>query len=631
MKSCKIVNGRLACEEDDLAKYNTQKSSLRMGISLDKRVSSQSANVSPLHMIETLMDDIPEKHKEDVRNILHPFFGNHITKPNITEIPTDDIDRAILNQAAAIYNETDLNKQSAEKYLNDNGITSKYTIDYDESTRDGLVAVKNKTNKATLVLRGTKPNSITDWKENFEFGKNITDHPLDTTYGKRIETFYNNVNGVYEIEHITGFSKGGYGALSLGDAKKTQTTLFSPAVSPNNLKHFSQTKHNIYNTTDDVISIFANPLQLLNKNVTVNTINPLKKFNSLKPHLPHDLGNYSETDERRPSHINRLSNDLINTQAKQMEFQFSRIATTIIDKNLSFNDYLSRINKGAVNLIDGSLKTNIKRNGLEHRIWKEQGGRFTMEEQQMLTSLKESTYKPTTSRIDRLDHAQAPTEIQIQETIEIQNDITKINDDIKTQHESHPLHTKNTNKWNVGLGARGVAALGLGILSQTTSDFLLKEESGLLGESILSEEITQDLTVIKETLKPVTDLISDAVATDIGVGVMSGTIAAITGGLVAPEMAVGVGAYQASKFVGDSIGNFAKTHGASEEVIKHSQMVGESMSAVPLFSALLTGISTGLATLGVIETAIPFPPIEALGLMSIGSAALVETIDAVLI
>ena len=97
---------------------------------------------------------------------------------------------------------------------------------------------------------------------------------------------------MYDIEHLTGFSKGGYGAISLGDAVGIETTTFSPAVTLGHIRTSKNVKHNIWNTTEDSVSILANPLKIKNKNVQVNTIRPLEEFDSLNPASTHDIENY---------------------------------------------------------------------------------------------------------------------------------------------------------------------------------------------------------------------------------------------------------------------------------------------------------------------------------------------------
>ena len=84
---------------------------------------------------------------------------------------------------------------------------------------DGLTAINEKTGKATLAFRGTSPSNLRDWRENVDYvTKDWKIHPMKTIYGKRIHEFYENASSIHEIEHLTGFSKGAFGAIALGDA-----------------------------------------------------------------------------------------------------------------------------------------------------------------------------------------------------------------------------------------------------------------------------------------------------------------------------------------------------------------------------------------------------------------------------
>ena len=56
-----------------------------------------------------------------------------------------------------------------------------------------------------------------DWRENLDFAFNDAQiKPMNTIYGKRVKQLYDNVVNHYDVDHITGFSKGGFAAIALG-------------------------------------------------------------------------------------------------------------------------------------------------------------------------------------------------------------------------------------------------------------------------------------------------------------------------------------------------------------------------------------------------------------------------------
>ena len=54
---------------------------------------------------------------------------------------------------------------------------------------------------------------------------------MQTNYYKRLHEMYENTAEKFEVEHLTGYNKGGFGAYTLGEMVKTPTTLFNPSIS----------------------------------------------------------------------------------------------------------------------------------------------------------------------------------------------------------------------------------------------------------------------------------------------------------------------------------------------------------------------------------------------------------------
>ena len=156
MKSCKIVNGRLTCKEDDIAKYSIQAPPKFKPSSTKPSVKREDITHHIHDKFEEELQNVPENHKQDIRDIFHPIIGNHITKANTQDVPRLVREKALLAKASSVYFESGKNQQQVDSLLQKNGLTN-YTIDYELSTDDGLTVINNKSGKASLVFRGTKP------------------------------------------------------------------------------------------------------------------------------------------------------------------------------------------------------------------------------------------------------------------------------------------------------------------------------------------------------------------------------------------------------------------------------------------------------------------------------------------
>ena len=650
MKSCKIVNGRLTCKEDDIAQYSIQtiQTPLRTQAPpkfpthiehkdiihpIHNKFKPSSTHIErkdithPIHdKFEKELKAIPEKHRQDIRDIFHPIIGNHVTKPNATDVPGLVREKAILAQASTEYYESGKNQQHVEKYLAKQGLNDKYTIDYEFSTNDGLTAINNETNRATLAFRGTKPTNLIDWRENHNYA--TTDWevtPLKTIYGQRIKDFYENSSSMYDVEHLTGFSKGGYGAISLGDYTGIETTTFSPAVTFGHLRTSKNTKHNIWNTTEDIVSILANPLKIKNRNVSVNTLDPIAELDTMNPADTHDIQHYIKTDPRRASHVNRLTHDFVQSGKIQAELEYSRVAQDMLDLKMSWTDYVRQMQPKDVNIVNNTLNKNIERNGLLHKTWKELGGLFTQVESEHLTRAQESNYKTHSDKLERVDYAQMPKQMQTKVRIDMENELTQIETELAKQVQEHTL-----NKTKMGMTpshlARGAATLGAGMIVGETVGAILGEDSALL-ESMLPTDLFKELTDTRDVLKPVTDNIAEPIKEAANPFSAGAAMAAITGGSMALEGTAAVTAYEGAKVSGFVTKNIAKQLGANEEVQRHVDMVTEALTAPSFFAGALQGISAGLRAAGLVELALPIPGARPLAAASLAMAAGVEALD----
>ena len=635
MKKCKIVHGKLRCEEDnDLAfvKANEGRSFNKpmrglLQPPLKQTIPSKEISISPVKSdFDDLLDahNIPEEHRDDVKDIFHPIIGNHITKANTQKVPKFVRTKALLAKASSVYFESGKNQQQVDSFLKKNGLTN-YTVDYDLSTGDGLTVINNESGKASLVFRGTKPSNMNDWIENKNYA--LTDwrkHPLDTTYGKRIKEFHENASEIYDIDHIVGFSKGGYGAISLGDHINVETTTFSPAITLGHIRTSRNTKHNIWNTTEDVVSVLANPLKIKNRNVNVNTVNALEEFDSVLPWRTHDLKNYIKNDTRRSvSRADELTQNFVNSGKIQAELEHARVANDMIDLKMSYTDYVRQMNPNDVNTLDDTFSHRIQRNDLLHKTWKELGGQFTQNEAEHLTRAVESTYEPLTDRLQRSDFAQQPKNMQVKAQIEMQQAHEQLGKQIENIAQEHPFHKSQISASHIPRA--GVTMLGGGIVGDSVG-FILGEDSLLL-DKIIPTTLMTPMKNVRDEIKPITDVIPEQIKKDAVPFTTAAIMASITGGSLAAEGAAGVATYEASKIIGEGAQNVAKLSGASEELQTHVNTISQGLSAPGLFLGALRGISTGLRAISAVELVTPIPGMRPLAALSLAGAGVAEGLN----
>ena len=624
MKKCKLVHGKLICEEDIVltqifVKENEGRSKWRKG----QPPLLDNNSILPVKSdFDDLLDahNIPEEHRDDIKDIFHPIIGNHITKANTQKVPKFVRTKALLAKASSVYFESGKNQQQVDSFLQKNGLTN-YTIDYDLSTDDGLTVINNKSGKASLVFRGTKPTNMNDWIENKNYA--LTDwrkHPLDTTYGKRIKEFHENASEFYDIEHIVGFSKGGYGAISLGDFVNVETTTFSPAVTLGHIRTSQNTKHNIWNTTEDIVSVLANPLKIKNRNVKVNTLEPIEEFDSILPWRTHDLQNYIKNDPRGTV---SLTQKMVNSGKIQAELEHARVANDMIDLKMSYTDYVRQMNPNDVNKLDDTFSQRIQRNDLLHKTWKELGGQFTQNEAEHLTRATESTYEPLTDKLQRSDFAQQPKNMQVKAQIEMQQAQEQLGKQIENISQEHPFHKSQISASHIPRA--GVTMLSGGIVGDSVG-FILGEDSLLL-DKIIPTTLMTPMKNVRDEIKPITDVLPEQIKKDTVPFTAGATMAAITGGSLALEGSAAIAAYEASKLVSESAKNIAKFSGASEELQTHVATISEGLSAPSLFFGALRGISTGLKAISAAELVTPIPGMRPLAALSLAGAGVAEGLN----
>ena len=535
---------------------------------LVSKSATKSVSGSIDHHAAEYIDEIVERvtskkspeHKQRVKDILTPIFFDLATKPNTTKVPKAARQRAILNKASSIYNRTK-SEQATNQYLASQGVNN-YVIDYGLSSPDALVAINTNNNQATLAFRGSQ--NTNDWLENAEvFHQN---DPTNSSYVRRIDNLLSTVRENYDVEHLTGFSKGAGGAITLGDKHNIETTTFSPYISPANVKTTSNNRHQMYLTTEDFASILAHPFRAKNPNVELNILDPLMEYDTLNPKSTHDEENYIKTDARRSSHDAHLINKANQASKAYAELEYNRAAQQHINQGKSFTEFVRSIDTADVNILDDKLSSRIFRNGLQHQVWKENGGQLKMSERFHLTSAPDSSHKFATTAQQRKSHLSAHPNEQHAMMKALQEHHEQTLQEL-TAHEAErqpfreALLKANEGRKALGVSARGAAVGGLTALAGFAADEAL-DKYGI--------KIHEDLKA----------------------PLYGATAGFLTGGLaLAAPMAGGASAgYETSKIVASRVGEMADAANLDPIVKQHAQLVASGASGGAMAGIVTRGI-----------------------------------------
>ena len=99
-----------------------------------------------------------------------------------------------------------------------------------------------------------------------------------------------------------------------------------------NAIYTNNVNHNIFHTTEDIVSVLARPMQIRNKNVKIDVVEPLANYNLINPIDTHKIDNFFVDSSRRQSIANELANQLETTGKRISELEIyvdSRIGTQI--------------------------------------------------------------------------------------------------------------------------------------------------------------------------------------------------------------------------------------------------------------------------------------------------------------
>ena len=241
-----------------------------------------------------------KKNREDMKNRL--FLPVQRPSPNTSELSDEEIGKARILKAGSIAHDSSM--LHAQEYLDSDPRTKGWKIDTQLSNRDRLVVTNSEDVK--VAFRGTKWRNPQDALTNTS---NVLQQDMLAPQNRQGSDVIERIVEKYGVKpnEVLGYSKGGNTALILGDFHEISSTVFNPAVGPNQLRTTSKVPHTVINTVDDPISVGT---YLKKKdNYTIKRIRSIQGENPL---AQHKLSNFTERGPNQPSGLEKMSIDLIS-------------------------------------------------------------------------------------------------------------------------------------------------------------------------------------------------------------------------------------------------------------------------------------------------------------------------------
>jgi hypothetical protein len=545
----------------------------------DKKKEKKTKKIK--HHMHEHADDVlnkittDEEQKQKAKEGLNAIYANTITKPTHDDITLQQREYALMNEASYMHGHGST-KDEINNYLKQNGLKN-YNIDFANSTNNGLTFVNKNNGKATIAFRGSSlgKRAKSDWTSNAEI---LASPNFNTKAHFEIDNFFNDVNELYDVEHITGYSRGGHFATYLANKYDIPSTTFNPFISPSIIKNFkknNKSNHTIINTTEDIVSPLASVLKLNNNNVNIRTIYPLdEKSTLIDPIAGHDNINFTNPNNasRTTGRRYNLHNQIVSNGKKIGELQMVQKAKTIFQNGGSFTDFIKSVNPNDVNetrsLIDGSktieFSKRIKGAGKEAQIWNQIGGEMTrLENIKLNQNPQTEAVEFETTRVERINHSQANYH-ERQKTIEtleneLKDNINKLNTNITESNDIKLRQKLGLTPKSIGSMVVG-SAVGSQIEQKQTSEFVSGAvATALAGGKILTGGIStlgsaelgsavSSLIDDKDTANIVDNAVTFGTApvvqaiTEFGIGrIATGVGLAVATPFVAPELAVVAG------------------------------------------------------------------------------------------
>lgn len=433
-------------------------------------------------IVKNLTDD--EKQQEKALTALNGIYYNGLSEITHDDLTLQERQYAILNEASMMYSHGST-QEEVNDYLKNNNVND-YKIDFANSSNDAIVAINKKTNKVTLAFRGSSLTSRAknDWLSNGEILRNPN---LNTEAHQRVDDFYNSINELYEIEHITGYSRGGHFAEYLSNKYDEPLTAFNAFISPSNIKNSKEGKsiRTHISTSEDVVSPLRNILALNRRNINIKTIHPTTENSKLTDLVAGHNNNNFTNIEALPRERGRriiLTENIVNKGKKLGELDMVEKGKIILENGGSFTDFLRRVTPNDIieesSLIDGSKKIKysprIKGGGIETKIWNELGGEINRLENLRLSqnpNTEEVIFE--TSRLERLDHSNAPQHIRRKNINHLE---TELQETITNLNETQTGKDNISSRRNYGLTPKNIGSLiSAPLFGQSVSNYGGKE------------------------------------------------------------------------------------------------------------------------------------------------------------
>ena len=298
--------------------------------------------------IKKKVNDLDKQIKKERESNINSFTLGKNIKPNITEIPADVRDEALMVRASSLFHDNE-DFSMTQDFLDDNKIPFK--IDTELSNAEGLVLNNPETNETRLAFRGTKFNNISDWKIDAEILTGFEkENPQILAARKQVRDA--TVKYGSKPSKTLGYSKGGKIAIMVADAEGLDSsTTFNSFLGKNDLSNTeTSTQHTLYRTTEDIPSILVGFKSDLD-NYDIKTIRPL--VDSLNPKKAHDLNNFYERGERA---TNSTLEDLVTNQISTGQVRGE--AYMLADMKAHINNKTLITNYDDIRIIDKRIKTN---------------------------------------------------------------------------------------------------------------------------------------------------------------------------------------------------------------------------------------------------------------------------------
>jgi len=400
-----------------------------------KKLKTELQKKTGLNMdkITKLVGDITGKAETEAdekkkQTILTGISLHKALQPTHDDITVEERDRAKLSKAGKIAYQNDDDFQTAQDYMDNEGLG---TIDRELSTKQALV-VKRPNGNVELAFRGTIMSPRPDMDDMATNVAIAADSEGTSPQFIAAKETLNRAKLKYgNIDHISGYSRGGTLALTLGQRENIPTTTFNTYIGARLARGNTNTnvKHNIIRTTEDPVSIglaFTKNSNLENWNV--KTIKTRAKYQSNIPvknvYDSHRLDNFTEllAPAEQDAEEDRVNQAIQKNSRKMSQTINIQSQKELLDNGKSFSDNIWKLqSKGNIDTFTGDNDVKGTRenptlaggrhspNSLDVQNWRTLGGKFTEQEASIInqnhsTSLDKLPVMPPTKDLSPTFH-----------------------------------------------------------------------------------------------------------------------------------------------------------------------------------------------------------------------------------